>query len=68
MNTAELVIWSAMLGGLVAIASFALIDALIRHRVASRRAFLFVVLTGSACVRSPRETTPPGAYWVPVAC
>lgn len=50
MNTAELVIWSAMLGGLVAIASFALIDSLIRHSVASRRAFLFVVLTGSACV------------------
>jgi hypothetical protein len=40
MNTAELVIWSAMLGGLVAIASFALIDALIRHRVASRRIFI----------------------------
>jgi len=50
MQTAELVIWSAMLGGLAAIASFALIDAVIRHSVASRRTFVFVALTGSACV------------------
>jgi GGDEF domain-containing protein len=50
MKTPELVIWSAMLGGLVALASFAAIDALIRRSAASWRAFLFVSLTGTACV------------------
>lgn len=46
----EVVIWSAMLGGLVTLAGFALVDALLRRRIASWRAFGFVVLTGAACV------------------
>jgi diguanylate cyclase (GGDEF)-like protein len=50
MQTSEIVIWSAMLGGLIALASFALIDALIRRSLASWRAFMFVTLTGAACV------------------
>jgi GGDEF domain-containing protein len=50
MDLAELVIWSAMLGGVATLAAFALADALIRRSVASWRAFLFVALTGAACV------------------
>jgi GGDEF domain-containing protein len=50
MQTPEIVIWSAMIGGVMALASFALIDALIRRSVASWRAFLFVCLTGFAAV------------------
>lgn len=50
MQTAELVIWSSMLGGLATLAAFAVADALIRRSVASWRAFVFVALTGSACV------------------
>jgi GGDEF domain-containing protein len=50
MQTTELVIWSAMFGGLAALASFAMIDALVRRSVASWRAFVFVTLTGTACV------------------
>jgi GGDEF domain-containing protein len=50
MKIPELVIWSAMLGGLVALASFAAIDALIRRSIASWRAFLFVSVTGFAAV------------------
>lgn len=50
MQTAELVIWSSMLGGVATLAAFAMADALIRRSVASWRAFVFVALTGSACV------------------
>ena len=46
----EIVIWSAMLGGLVTLAAFALFDALLRQRIASWRAFSFVALTGAASV------------------
>ena len=50
MNTTELVIWSAMLGALVTLASFAMVDALIRRSIASWRAFVFVAVTGTVCV------------------
>ena len=50
METSELVIWSAMLGGLATLAAFALTDALIRRRIASWRAFVFVALTGTVCL------------------
>lgn len=50
MNAPELVVWSAMLGGLTTLAAFALADALLRRSIASWRAFVFVALVGSACV------------------
>lgn len=50
MDLHEIVIWAAMLGGLITLAVFALFDALLRRRVASWRALAFIVLTGSACV------------------
>nr|WP_295768837.1 GGDEF domain-containing protein [Rhodoferax sp.] len=50
MKAPELVVWSAMLGGLTTLAAFALADALIRRSIASWRAFVFVALVGSACV------------------
>ena len=50
MNTTELVIWSAMLGALVTLASFAMVDALIRRSIASWRAFVFVAVTGAVCI------------------
>ncbi|MBI2749429.1 MAG: GGDEF domain-containing protein [Burkholderiales bacterium] len=50
MDTPELVIWSAMLGGLATLATFALADALIRRRIASWRAFVFVALIGTVCL------------------
>jgi GGDEF domain-containing protein len=50
MQTAELVIWSSMLGGVATLAAFAMADALMRRSIASWRAFVFVALTGSACV------------------
>jgi GGDEF domain-containing protein len=50
MNSPELVVWSAMLGGLTTLVAFALADALIRRSIASWRACLFVALIGSACV------------------
>lgn len=45
MHPSELILWSAMLGGLATLASFALADAVLRRSVASARAFVFVVLT-----------------------
>jgi diguanylate cyclase (GGDEF)-like protein len=50
MNPQELIVWSAMLGGLVTLAAFALADAIIRRSIASGRAFVFVALTGAACI------------------
>ncbi len=50
MQVHEIVIWAAMLGGLITLAAFALFDALLRRRIASWRALGFIVLTGSACV------------------
>jgi diguanylate cyclase (GGDEF)-like protein len=50
METPELVVWSAMLGGLVTLAAFALADAVIRRSIASWRAFVFVALTGTVCL------------------
>jgi diguanylate cyclase (GGDEF)-like protein len=50
MDTSELVVWSAMMGGLATLAAFALADALIRRRIASWRAFVFVALTGTVCL------------------
>lgn len=50
METPELVVWSAMVGGLITLAAFALADALIRRSVAAWRAFVFVALTGAASV------------------
>lgn len=50
MDTPELVVWSAMLGGLATLAAFALTDALIRRSIAAWRAFVFVALTGAASV------------------
>ncbi len=50
MQTSELVVWSAMLGGLTTLAAFALADALIRRSMASWRACVYVALTGTACL------------------
>ena len=50
MVIAETVVWSAMLGGLATLAAFALADALMRHSLAAWRAFVFVALTGTACL------------------
>lgn len=50
MDTPELVIWSAMLGALVALAGFAIVDALIRRSIAAWRSFVFVIVTGTVCV------------------
>lgn len=50
MDTPELVVWSAMLGGLATLAAFALVDALIRRSIAAWRAFIFVGLTGAVCI------------------
>ena len=50
MNAHELIVWSAMLGGLATLAAFALADALIRRSIASWRAVWFVALVGAASV------------------
>ena len=39
-----------MLGGLATLAAFALVDALLRRSVAAWRTFVFVALTGTACI------------------
>jgi GGDEF domain-containing protein len=49
MQPSELILWSAMLGGMATLAAFALADAAIRRSLASWRAFVFVALTGAAC-------------------
>lgn len=49
MHPSELILWSAMLGGMARLAAFALADAVIRRSIASWRAFVFVALTGAAC-------------------
>ncbi len=49
MHPSELILWSAMLGGMATLAAFALADAVIRRSIASWRAFVFVALTGAAC-------------------
>ncbi len=46
----ELILWSAMLGGMATMAAFALADAIIRRSIASARAFAFVASTGAACI------------------
>lgn len=50
MNANELIVWSAMLGGLTTLAASALADALIRRSIASWHACVFVVLIGWECV------------------
>ena len=50
MIASELVLWSAMLGGMATMAAFALADAIIRRSIASARAFVFIVSTGAACI------------------
>lgn len=50
MIPAELILWSAMLGGMATLAAFALADAIIRRSIASARAFVFVASTGAACI------------------
>ncbi len=57
MNATELVVWSAMLGGLATLAAFALADALARRSLASWRAALFVGVVGAACVLLTGITT-----------
>lgn len=49
MQASELILWSAMLGGMGTLAAFALADAVVRRSIASWRAFVFVALTGAAC-------------------
>ncbi|MES2582658.1 MAG: diguanylate cyclase [Pseudomonadota bacterium] len=49
MHPSELILWSAMLGGMATLAAFALADAVVRRSIASWRAFVFVALTGAAC-------------------
>ena len=50
MPTSELVIWSAMLGGILTILSMAVFDSL-RHRTrGARYNLLFVLVTGGSCV------------------
>lgn len=50
MDSAETVVWSAMLGGLATLAAFAMADAWLRRSMAAWRTFVFVALTGAACV------------------
>ena len=50
MEQTHLIIWSAMLGGLMTLATVAAADAAINRSLASLRGLVFVVLVGSSCI------------------
>ncbi|MFN4003975.1 MAG: hypothetical protein ACK4J1_04590 [Hylemonella sp.] len=50
MDSAEIAVWSAMLGGLLAIAAVAAADAVYSGSIGSWRNLVFVLVTGAACV------------------
>lgn len=50
MQAAELVIWSTMMGGLITLIVFILMDALTRRRAASWQTLVFATLTGVECI------------------
>lgn len=50
MDTLEIVVWSAMLGGLLTLAVTFLADVLMNRNIASWRGLAFVLLTGTSCM------------------
>ena len=50
MPISELVIWSAMLGGILTILSIAAVDGLHQRTVGALRNVLFILITGASCV------------------
>lgn len=50
VNTYELVVWSAMLGGLMTLAATSMADVVINRNISSWRGLVFIVLTGTSCV------------------
>jgi GGDEF domain-containing protein len=50
MNSSEVVIWSAMLGGIITLALVAIADVWVNRTVASWRGLFFLLLTGGSCV------------------
>jgi len=50
MDSVEIVVWSAMLGGLLTVAAVAAADALYTGSIGAWRNLVFVLITGTACV------------------
>lgn len=50
MDTAEIVVWSAMLGGLLTLVTVFTADVLMNRNIAAWRGLAFVLLSGSACL------------------
>ncbi len=50
MDTQEVVVWSAMLGGLLTLAAAFVADVMMNRSIASWRSLTFVLLTGTACM------------------
>ena len=50
VNTYEIVVWSAMLGGLMTLAATSMADVVINRNISSWRGLVFIVLTGTSCV------------------
>lgn len=50
MSTAEIAVWSAMLGGLLTLAALAFSDALVNRKRGALRNVVFVLVAGTACV------------------
>jgi GGDEF domain-containing protein len=49
MSSAEIIVWSAMVGGLLTLASLALIDVLLGFRWGALRNLSFLLIAGTAC-------------------
>ncbi len=60
MSTAEIAVWSAMLGGLLTLAALALSDVVVNRKRGTLRNVVFVLVTGAACVVM---TGLPGELW-----
>ncbi|MBC7918445.1 MAG: GGDEF domain-containing protein [Rhodoferax sp.] len=50
MDTSEIVVWSAMLGGLLTLVVAFIADVLMNRNIASWRGLTFVILTGTSCL------------------
>jgi GGDEF domain-containing protein len=50
VETTEVIVWSAMMGGLLTLVALALSDALINQSVSSWRGLIFIVLTGGSAI------------------
>lgn len=50
MDSAEILVWSAMLGGLLTVAAVAAADAIYSGTIGAWRNLVFVLVTGAACV------------------